>query len=191
MEIKKLDVKQIEKLNELQKYFYNQLNLFIYKLDEKYFDLVKTFYTIDCAKNKNILQIKITSKDTLWISINIYIEPKEVFIDFDGWHEDIQYDGSFLTEFYEKFKRLLIFALSESCKLIIYKSNDKPYKWSLYAFEENKWKFYSWTGSLIYNFFGKKTKIEKQSHIFKEATYPKELFAEGEKHGQTSKLENS
>lgn len=177
MEIDKLNNLEIGKLNELQKYFYDQMSSFIQELDVQYIDANKTFFKVKRIKSRYALELKITSKKLSEIDIDICVEPKEAIIYLNGWHEEIPYEGDSFAEFYGKLKRLLVFSLSENCKIIIYKSNNKPYKWSLYAFEENKWNLYSYTSLLIYNFFGRRTWEEKQSHIFKEAIYPKELFA--------------
>lgn len=176
MEINKLSAQAMSGLNEAQKYFYEQFNSFIRELDSKYFDLDKTTCIANRIKNDYVIEFKITAKESSWINIDIYIWPDEIIIDLSGWQENIYYGEWSLIELYEKLRKLLIFSLSENCKLIIYKSKDKPYKWNLYAFEEGGWKLYSSIWSLIYNFLGSRRQEEKQSHIFKEASYPKELF---------------
>ncbi len=176
MEINKLDIREIEKLNELQKYFYEHLRSFIQRLDVKYFDSSRTFLKIDKRKGRYCLELMLVSKEILEIDVNVYINCKEITFYLDGWHENIMHDGISVAEFYERFEKLLLFGLSKSCKIVVNKSNGKPYKWSLYALENEHWKFYSMTGLLLYNFFGKRTKEEKQSNIFNEAIYPKELF---------------
>lgn len=176
MEIKKLEPQEIEKLNEWQKKFYFQLNLFIDELESRHFDVNKTKYELPCPKKKCDLLLKLVTKNNPLLEICLYIKANEIFVSLDGWHENLEYDKVYFDKFFANIKRLLIFILSESCKLVIFKSDNKPYKWNLYGLENNSWKFYSSIGLLFYNFLGKKSREEKQVGIFKQAPYPKELF---------------
>lgn len=178
MEINKLKPEEIQKLNESQKEFYRQFDSFIEGLESEPFDIDKSKYEIFCSRKKCDLVLKIVPKNNLWAEIILYIKPKEIYICLDGWHENIEYQEFSFSKVVENIKKLIIFMLSASCKLIIFKSNNKPYKWSLYGLENGNWKICSSTGPLFYNFFGKKNWEEKQIIIFKEVAYPNELFQE-------------
>ena len=177
MEIKELESQEIEKLNEWQKDFYSRLNLFIDELESKYFDVDKSKYEVSCSKKRCDLLLRLVTKNNSLPEIRLYIQSSEIYVCLDGWHENLEYDKVNFDMFFENIKKLLIFMLSESCKLVIFKSNNKPYKWNLYGLENSSWKFYSSTGLLFHNLFGRRSREEKQLNVFKQAVYPKELFA--------------
>lgn len=177
MEIKCLDPQSEKKLKETQQYFYQQLNGLVKDLDAKYFDITKSFFHLLSIKNESVLRVKIIPKEISWFDIEINITLKEIIIYLDGWHENFRFNESSYKETSFYLNKFIIFVLSESCKLEIYESNKKPFKWILCGFEQNRWKTYSLTGLLFYNYFGRRSKVEKQSHMLKETLYPKELFS--------------
>lgn len=102
--------------------------------------------------------------------IAIYVSNVAVLIELNGWHEHFYYDkldsvGVFLKDL----KNFLIFILSDACKLLIFKSDNRPYKWNLMFIKENK--LISSTGLFFYNFFGKKSVLEKKAALFKDSSF--------------------
>lgn len=176
MEIRKLNSQKIKELNEWQKKIYHQINLFMGGIELSYFDLDTSGFDISCSKTRCDLFLRIVPKNNSCLEIFLYAKPDEIYISLDGWHENLQYKQNSFDDFVKNIEKFLVFILSESCKLVIFKSNNKPYKWNLYGLENDEWKFYSSTGLLFYNFFGKRNQEEKQFRIFKNAVYPKELF---------------
>lgn len=176
MDINILNSQEPENLNKLQKYFYEHSLMFLRNLDEGYFDLSESFYRINKIEDKLELELRLVSKNKSEINITIYINSEQLIVFVNGWSGNILYKDIPIIEFYDDLEKFLVFALSDCCKIVTYKSNNKPYKWVLYAFEENTWRAYSSTRLLIYNFFGKRTKEEKQSKLFKGVTYPKDFF---------------
>ncbi|OGW93597.1 MAG: hypothetical protein A3K16_06320 [Omnitrophica bacterium RIFCSPLOWO2_01_FULL_45_24] len=176
MVINELRGQPLDRLTATQRFFYERSREFTVKLDGSYLADDETFYAISDGKN-SILELKLTPRNTSEITVDIYVSPKEVTVWLDGWHEDIEFTDSLMKEQYEKIEKLVMFALSKQCKIIIYKAAGKAYKWKLYAFENGNWKFYSMAASLVYNFLGHRTTEEKQSRVFNEAVYPAELFA--------------
>ncbi len=121
------------------------------------------------------MRLKLTPKRQSDPVVDVYIHRKRSVIHIDGWHEEFEHKNS-IVEAYNSLEKLLKFALSKSCKILITKANGKAYKWDLYSFENGEWKFYSTTGLLIYNYFGKRTKEEKASALFEEGFYPRDIF---------------
>ncbi len=110
MKINELLLDEIEELNELQKYFYEHLKLFVYKLDGSYFDLKKTFFQTNLVKRHYSLKLKLIPKRQDSPEIDIYINTRMVTISIDGWHEELEYINNSFVEFYESFEKLLFFA---------------------------------------------------------------------------------
>lgn len=140
----------------------------------KFFEDIENGYkecTISFLKIRNNLEVKLyfAPFNISSYEMTIYISDIAILIELDGWHENFYYDKvNLIGNFLKELRDFLIFVLSDACKLLIFKSNNKSYKWNLLSTKENK--LISSTGLLFYNFFGKKSVLEKKVTLFKNCS---------------------
>jgi hypothetical protein len=96
-------------------------------------------------------------------AVTAHVDPWEITIIFGGAHHHFTPDGEFDHSDNKAVEAALAFVddlLHGEYKLVINKSNGKPYRWTFYFKFHDTWRFFSTTWIFWFNYFGHRSKEE-------------------------------
>ena len=155
-------------LNDFQRLAYLKIKEILESIDEGKINISKS--TIKIKEEKGNFWIDISLRPLDFRSFNLWIG---IFVDgislgLGKWHQDYLIKESGLSEdkFLENFIKILIEIFKGNVKIIEYQSNGKGYKWIRYDLIEGKWQPSGAVGLIFYNYFGRRTRIDKFCRLY-------------------------
>jgi len=154
----------LDTLNERQRILSNFLLKFFGDIKSNHNGCTVTL--LGASKNREF-RISLAPADKSSYEMVIIVSNLSILLELDGWHEHFYFDKIDLFDcFLAELNNFLIFVLSNMCKMLTYQSNGKDYKWTLVSSDG---KVMSSVGIIIYNYFGKKSIVEKKVVLFSDA----------------------
>jgi hypothetical protein len=112
----------------------------------------------------NSLYFHYAPSDPSGFSIDMRLQDGTYWLECEGWHEDFDQENDDEVDLANQLFEQLITLLNGQVVLRIWTAGRWPYKWELiYEFERRRHESLGFTHLLLFNYFGRRRRIEKRN----------------------------